>query len=214
MSVRLSSMRSCHVLMSGLLRPVLVCAKGMYKRFLGSRTIFNNMKNANNTITYIYVSYTHSYIKLICLSIRMVLRWIISKMDFEIIMSSTPIYSIPFHFNPFCSNPIQSNPFHSCFTQCLMETVVFNYYQAERYQLSIKQSFLFKVALCNAMHVQRNDTCPAVIPRIFACVKQVLIDWKLFFGYKVQRQQIHGTVERFSTNQDARRHPVSCVLTG
>ena len=34
-----------------------------------------------------------------------------------------------------------------------------------------------------------------------ACVKQVLIGWKLIFGYKVQRQQVHRTVEQFfSTN--------------
>ena len=29
--------------------------------------------------------------------------------------------------------------------------------------------------LCKAIHVQRNDTCPTVIPRNCACVKQVLI---------------------------------------
>ena len=55
--------------------------------------------------------------------------------------------------------------------------------------------------LCKAIHIQRNDTCPTVIPRICACVKQVLIGWKLIIGYKVQRQQIHRTMERFSTNQ-------------
>ena len=54
--------------------------------------------------------------------------------------------------------------------------------------------------LCKAIHVQRNDTCPTVIPRNCACVKQVMIVWKLIFGYNVQRQQIHLTVERFSTN--------------
>ena len=54
--------------------------------------------------------------------------------------------------------------------------------------------------LCKAIHVQRNNTCQTVIPRNCTCVKQVLIGWKLFFGYKVQRQQIHRTVERFSTN--------------
>ena len=57
-----------------------------------------------------------------------------------------------------------------------------------------------KYCIC-AHYVQRNDTCPTVIPRIWACVKQVLIGWKLIFGYKVQRQWIHRTVERFSTNQ-------------
>ena len=31
--------------------------------------------------------------------------------------------------------------------------------------------------LCKAMHVQRNDTCPTVIPRICARVKQILIGW-------------------------------------
>ena len=51
-------------------------------------------------------------------------------------------------------------------------------------------------------HVQQNDTCPTVIPENCAGVKQVLIGWKLIFGYKVQRQQIHHTVERFSTNQN------------
>ena len=53
-----------------------------------------------------------------------------------------------------------------------------------------------------SLHVQRNDTCPRVIPRNCACVKQVLIGWKLIFGYKVQWQQIHHTMEQFSTNQN------------
>ena len=52
------------------------------------------------------------------------------------------------------------------------------------------------------IHVQRNDTCPTVIPRNSACVKHVLIGWKLIFGYRVQRQQMHHTVEWFSTNQN------------
>ena len=56
--------------------------------------------------------------------------------------------------------------------------------------------------LCKAIHIQRNDTCPTVILRNCACVKQVLIGWKLIFGYKAQWQQIHHTVERFSTNQN------------
>ena len=50
--------------------------------------------------------------------------------------------------------------------------------------------------LCKTIHVQWNDTCPTVIPRICMCIKQVLIGWKLIFGYKVQWQQIHRTVER------------------
>ena len=56
-----------------------------------------------------YVSYKHSYIKLICLSIRMVWRWIISKKDFEI---KNELHSILFHSIPIQSNPIQSIPFH------------------------------------------------------------------------------------------------------
>ena len=40
------------------------------------------------------------------------------------------------------------------------------------------------ITICKAIHVQRNDTCPTVIPRICACVKQVLIVSKLIFGYK------------------------------
>ena len=53
----------------------------------------------------------------------------------------------------------------------------------------------------------QGDTCPTewhmstVIPQNCACVKQVLIGWKLIFWYKVQWQQIHRTVEQFSTNQ-------------
>ena len=57
------------------------------------------------------------------------------------------------------------------------------------------------ITLCKAIHVQWNDTCPTVIPRICVCIKQVLLGWKLIFGYKVQWQQIHRTVEWFSTNQ-------------
>ena len=41
-----------------------------------------------------------------------------------------------------------------------------------------------------------------VIPWNSACVEQVLIGWKLIFGCKVQRHQIHCTVERFLTNQN------------
>ena len=36
--------------------------------------------------------------------------------------------------------------------------------------------------ICKAIHVQWNDTCPTVIPRNCACVKPVLIGWKLIFG--------------------------------
>ena len=42
---------------------------------------------------------------------------------------------------------------------------------------------------------------PTVILQICACVKQVLIGWKLIFWYKIQWQQIHHTMERFSTSQ-------------
>ena len=106
MSVKLSSIKSCHVPMSGLLRPVWVCAEEIYKKqFIGSRTIFNNMKNGNNTITYMYVSYTHSYIKPICLSIRMVWRCRFRNKN--------ELHSNLFHAIPFHSNPIQSNPIHS-----------------------------------------------------------------------------------------------------
>ena len=56
--------------------------------------------------------------------------------------------------------------------------------------------------LCKAIHILQNDTCPTVIPQNCACVKQVLIGWKLIFGYTVQRQQIHRTVEQFSTNRN------------
>ena len=56
--------------------------------------------------------------------------------------------------------------------------------------------------LCKAIHVQQNDTCPTVTLRNCACVKQVLIGRKLSFGFKVQRQQIHCTVEWFSNNQN------------
>ena len=39
--------------------------------------------------------------------------------------------------------------------------------------------------------------------REIACgLKQVLICWKLIFGYKVHWQQIHHTAEWFSTNQN------------
>ena len=44
------------------------------------------------------------------------------------------------------------------------------------------------------IHVQRSV-------RKIAC-KQVLIGWMLIFWYKVQRQQIHRTVELFSTSQN------------
>ena len=57
------------------------------------------------------------------------------------------------------------------------------------------------LTLCKTKHVQRNDTCPTVISRICAYVKQVLTGWKLIFWYKVQWPQIHRTVEQFSTNQ-------------
>ena len=50
-------------------------------------------------------------------------------------------------------------------------------------------SEVLKYALCNAI------LCPTVIPRICACGKQILIDWKLFFGYMVQWQQVHRTAE-------------------
>ena len=50
-------------------------------------------------------------------------------------------------------------------------------------------------------HTMQGDICPTVILRNCACVKQVQIGWKLVFGYKVQRQQIHHT-GWFSTNQD------------
>ena len=46
----------------------------------------------------------------------------------------------------------------------------------------------------------QGDTCPTVIPWICMCIKQVLIGWKLIFGYNVQWQQM-CTVEQFSTNQ-------------
>ena len=55
--------------------------------------------------------------------------------------------------------------------------------------------------LCKAIHVQQNDTCPIVISRICVRIKQVLIGWKLIFGYEVQWQQIHRKVEWFLTNQ-------------
>ena len=68
-------------------------------------------------------------------------------------------------------------------------------------QSSKFRKFYHGNTLYKAIHVERNDTCPTVIPRICTCVK-VLIGWKLIFGYKVQLQQIHGTVERFSINQN------------
>ena len=69
------------------------------------------------------------------------------------------------------------------------------------YNCIYSQSISYLVYLVFQVAFQRNDTCPTVIPRICACVKQVLIGWNLIFGYKVQRQQIHRRVERFSTNQ-------------
>ena len=55
-------------------------------------------------------------------------RRIISEIDFEIKMSYTPIYCIPFHSNPFHSIPIHSIPLNSnpiqsipCFTQSLKD---------------------------------------------------------------------------------------------
>ena len=45
------------------------------------------------------------------------------------------------------------------------------------------------------IHVQRW------FRKICMCVKQILIGWRLIFEYKVQWQQIHRTVEQFSTNQ-------------
>ena len=63
--------------------------------------------------------------------------------------------------------------------------------------------FLWRnITLCKAKHVQLNDTCPTVIPRNCACVKQVLIGWKLIFGYKVQQQLIHRTVAYMWTLPD------------
>ena len=56
----------------------------------------------------------------------------------------------------------------------------------------------------NGIILAHNSLC--------ACVKQVLIGWKLIFGYKVQGQRIHRTVERFSTNH--RIHDVSQWLIG
>ena len=43
-------------------------------------------------------------------------------------------------------------------------------------------------------HTMQGDTCPTVILQICACVKQVLIGWKLIFGYMIQRQLIHRTM--------------------
>ena len=48
---------------------------------------------------------------------------------------------------------------------------------------------------CKAIHNQRNDTYPTVIPQICACISQVLIGWKFIFGYMVQWQQIYLTVK-------------------
>ena len=42
---------------------------------------------------------------------------------------------------------------------------------------------LIHITLCKATHVQRNDTYPTAFPRIRACVRQVLVGWKLLFGY-------------------------------
>ena len=54
---------------------------------------------------------------------------------------------------------------------------------------------LYKVNSNGMIHVQLSLwNC--------ACVKQVLIGWTLIFAYKVQWQQIHRTVEQFSTNQN------------
>ena len=39
------------------------------------------------------------------------------------------------------------------------------------------------------------------ILQLCVCIKQVWMGWKLIFKYKVQLQQIHRTVEWFSTNQ-------------
>ena len=63
--------------------------------------------------------------------------------------------------------------------------------------------FMAIFTLCKAIHVQWNDTWPAVILQNCTCVKQVLIVRKLIFGYKVQQQQIHHKVERFLTNQNS-----------
>ena len=64
------------------------------------------------------------------------------------------------------------------------------------------------------IHVQRS------FREFCVCIKQVLIGWKLIFGYKVQWQQANCTVEQL-TNQtlgdvlyhqsDTRRHPPSLI---
>ena len=60
-------------------------------------------------------------------------------------------------------------------------------------------------------NTMQGNTRPMVIPRNCAWVKQVLIGWKLIFGYKVQWQQIHRTVEWFSTYQNPGYRMSPCI---
>ena len=62
------------------------------------------------------------------------------------------------------------------------------------------------VKLCILIqHITQGHTCPTewyspTVIQQCACAEQFLIGWKLIFGYKVEWQQIHHTMEQFSTN--------------
>ena len=60
--------------------------------------------------------------------------------------------------------------------------------EIKRNSLFVISDFNEYIHYARRYYVQRKDTCPAVIPRICACVKQILIGWKLVFGYMVQWQ--------------------------
>ena len=72
------------------------------------------------------------------------------------------------------------------------------------------QVFLF--TLCKATHVQRNDTCPTVVPRICAALSSDWLKVDFWIQGPVAADTSHSGM--IFDQSDARRHPVSWILIG